>query len=177
MWVAGTAAGNVVRFRHDVEDCVAALLGADRIERELTFVLEGVAAATAGVPVVMSGTANGDELLARLESDGMPAGLTGMGFADTGDLWPPWCAALAGESVVSVAFAARLSPVGAEIGVATAPEARGRGLAASVTAAWSRHPAIACRARFYTTAVENRSSRRVAERLGLRLLGPTISVV
>jgi predicted GNAT family acetyltransferase len=106
----------------------------------------------------------------------MPAGLAGMGFAGIADLWMPWCAAHRDGTVASVAFAARLSPTGAELGVATAPEARGHGLAAAVTATWSAHPDLAGRARFFTTAVENHSSRRVAERLGLRLLGPTISV-
>jgi RimJ/RimL family protein N-acetyltransferase len=139
-------------------------------------VLEDVAAPRLGVPVVASGTGAGDELLGRLESEGVPSGLAEIGFTGIGDLWPPWCAALSGETVASVAFTARLSPTGAEVGVATAPDARGRGLAAAVTAAWSEHPDLARRARFYTTAVENRSSRRVAERLGLRLLGPTISV-
>jgi GNAT acetyltransferase len=174
MWIGATAAGNVVRFRHDVEERVA-LLGA-QVERELTFMLPDSAPVSNGGSVVASGTPAGDELLARLEAEGMPAGLTGMGFADTGDLWPPWCAALSGGTLVSIAFAARLSPVGAEVGVATAPEARGRGLAAAVTAAWSCHVELAGRACFYTTDAENRSSRRVAERLGLRLLGPTISV-
>jgi hypothetical protein len=75
-----------------------------------------------GGSIVRSETVAGDELLGRLESEGMPAGLAGMGFAGTGDLWPPWCAALWDGAVASVA------------------------------------------------------QRRVAERLGLRLLGPTISV-
>jgi GNAT acetyltransferase len=175
MWLAGTNAGNVVRFRHDVEEHVA-LLGAGRVEHELTFVLPERALVPHRGSVVASGTPAGDALLARLQSEGMPAGLAGMSFADTGDLWPPWCAALGGDTVVSVAFTARLSPLGAEAGVATAPEARGRGLAAAVTAAWSMHPTLAGRACFYTTDAENRSSRRVAERLGLRLLGATISV-
>ena len=138
--------------------------------------LESVAPAPPGLLVVGSGTAAGDELLGRLESEGMPPGLAGMGFLGTADLWPQWCAVLCGGTVASVAFAARLSPLGAEIGVATASDARGRGLATAVTAAWSAHPDLAGRARFYTTAEENRSSRRVAARLGLRLLGPTISV-
>jgi hypothetical protein len=174
MWLGVTGAGTVVRFRHDVEEDFS-LLGAARLEHELTYVLEDVAAPP-GVPVVVSETVAGDELLGRLESEGMPAGLAGMRFAGTGDLWPPWCAALWDGAVASVAFAARLSSSGVEAGVATAPDARGRGLAATATAAWSAHPDLADRARFYTTAVENRSSRRVAERLGLRLLGPTISV-
>jgi hypothetical protein len=171
MWIGGS----VVRFRHDVDEDLG-LLGAGQIECELTYVLEDVAAPPAGIAVVVSRTAAGDDLLARLELEGIPFGLADMGFADTGHLWPPWCTALLGGTVGSIAFAARLSPVGAEVGVATVPEARGRGLAAAATAAWSAHPDLADRARFYTTAVENRSSRRVAERLGLTLLGPTISV-
>jgi len=176
MWLGGSAAGAVVRLRHDVDDEVAALLGARGIERELTFVVDEVPAAPGAVAVVTSGTPDGDELVTHLRSDGFPPGLAGMGFTGTGDLWEPWCAALDADAIVSIAFAARLSPDGAEIGVATAPDARGRGLAAAVAAAWFGHPELAGRACFYTTAEQNRSSRRVAERLGLRLLGPTISI-
>jgi hypothetical protein len=108
VWLGATAAGNVVRFRHDVNEH-AALLGAGRVEREVTFVLPAGTPVSHSGSVVASGTPAGTELLARLRSQGMPAGLAGMGFADTTD-------------------------------------------------------------------TENGSSRRVAERLGLRLLGPTISV-
>jgi GNAT acetyltransferase len=176
MWLGGTGAGAVVRLRHDVDDAVSAVLGADGLVRELTYVLRDVGEAARGVPIVLSGTAAGDELAARPGSEGMPAGLAGMGFANTRDLWPPCCAVVDGGAVVSVAFAARLSPLGAEVGVATAPQARGRGLAAAATAAWSAHPALAGRACGDTAAAENTSSLRVAERLGLRLLGPTVSV-
>ncbi|HEX2376869.1 MAG TPA: GNAT family N-acetyltransferase [Gaiellales bacterium] len=176
MWLGDTVAGAVIRLRQDVDEDAAVLLRADRIERELTFVVDHPTAPVPGVPIVMSGTPDAAELVARLESDGLPAGLAGMGFAGTGDLWEPWCAALDGDEIVSVAFAARLSPLGAEAGVATVPGNRGRGLAAAVTAAWSQHPQLAARACFYTTAEDNRSSRRVAERLSLRLLGATISV-
>jgi GNAT acetyltransferase len=177
MWIGGTAAGSVVRLRHDVEDEAAAVLGASGIARELTFVFEDAVAPPPGVRVVTSGTPDGDELAARIASEGMPAGLAGMGFEGAGDLWEPWCAALEDGAVVSVAFGARVSPSGAEIGVATAPEARGRGLAGVLAGAWWRHPELAGRACFYTAAGENRSSLRVAQRLGLRLLGPTISVI
>jgi RimJ/RimL family protein N-acetyltransferase len=176
MWLGGTAAGTVVRLRHDVDDEVAAVLHGRRINRELTYVVDDVATAPGAVAVVMSGTRDGDELVARLRSDGFPPGLAGIGFKGTGDLWEPWCAALEADAIVSVAFAARLSPDGAEIGVATAPHARGRGLATAVAAAWSGHPELAGRARFYPTAEENRPSCRVAERLGLGLLGSTISI-
>jgi GNAT acetyltransferase-like protein len=176
MWLGDTVAGAVIRLRQDVDEDAAVLLRADRIERELTFVLNDVAVPAPGVPIVMSGAPDAAELVARLKSAGMPAGLARMGFASTGDLWEPWCAALHDDEVVSVAFAARLSPLGAEAGVATVPEKRGRGLAAAVTAAWSRHPQLAGRVCFYTTAEDNRSSHLVTERLNLRLLGPTISV-
>jgi hypothetical protein len=62
------------------------------------------------------------------------------------------------------------SPV-AEAGVETVPEARGRGLAPAVVAAWGR----AVRARggepAYSTSWENRASRAVARKLGLILYG------
>ncbi len=107
---------------------------------------------------------------------GMPEGLFSMGFQGAADLWAPWCAAVVDGEVASVAFAARLSEVGAELGLATAPAFRGRGLAAAVTAAWSRLPSLRTRTLFYSTASDNRASQRVAARLGLTLRGTTLRV-
>ena len=155
MWIGGS----IVRFRHDVDEDLG-LVGVGQIECELTYVLEDVAAPPAGIAVVVSGTAAGDQLLARLESDGMPGGLAGMGFAGTGDLWPPWCAALWDGAVASVAFAARLSSSGVEAGVATAPDARGRGLAATATAAGRRTPILPTAPA--STQPPSRTARRAA---------------
>ncbi|WP_239511383.1 GNAT family N-acetyltransferase [Burkholderia sp. JP2-270] len=78
--------------------------------------------------------------------------------------------------VVPVAFAARLSDVGAELGRATAPAFRGRGLTAAVTAAWSRLPSLRSRTLSYSTDSDNRASQRVASRLGLALRGMTLRI-
>ncbi|NHV25826.1 GNAT family N-acetyltransferase [Burkholderia sp. D-99] len=118
----------------------------------------------------------GRHLLHALSTHGMPDGLFSMGFRSSADLWAPWCAAVVDGEVASVAFAARLSGVGAELGLATAPAFRGRGLAATVTAAWSRLPSLQTRTLFYSTDSGNRASQRVASRLGLTLRGTTLRV-
>jgi hypothetical protein len=53
---------------------------------------------------------------------------------------------------------------------------RGGRFAAAATAAWAARPALGDRVRFYSTQASNVSSQRVAQRLGLRLVGTTVSV-
>jgi len=126
--------------------------------------------------LVLSGTPAGDELLDRLDSQGMGEPVAALGFTHPRDFWPPWCAALDGGRIASVAFAARLGLHAAETGVATIPASRGRGFAAAATAGWAGHPALAGRHLFYSTSTTNVSSQRVAARLGLRYLGASFSV-
>ena len=84
----------------------------------------------------------------------------------------PWAIATEGELVVSICHTARpITPRGAECGVWTHPEHRGRGHAAAVTAAWAAAMRPHGRHLFYCTGVANRSSQRVTERLGLRRIG------
>jgi GNAT acetyltransferase len=125
-------------------------------------------------PVIDSESEEGERLRASLSVNGMPAGLLDMGFRDVSDFWAPWRVALHDGQVASVAFAARLSKAGAEIGVATAPEMRGRGYAAAAVARWSRLRSLRSRALFYSTDQTNGSSQRVAARLGLRFLGASL---
>jgi hypothetical protein len=49
-------------------------------------------------------------------------------------------------------------------------------LAAAVTAGWSRLDSLAGRDLFYSTSTANRSSQRVAERLGLPRLGARLAI-
>ncbi|MBO0811644.1 MAG: GNAT family N-acetyltransferase [Microlunatus sp.] len=83
----------------------------------------------------------------------------------------PWAMIIEGDRVLSICHTARRAPDGVEAGTWTAEDARGQGLAAAATAAWAE----ACRPLsgyvFYSTDVNNRSSQRVAGRLGLRLVG------
>ncbi len=66
---------------------------------------------------------------------------------------------------------ARLATAGAEAGVYTAAAHRGRGLARLATAAWASQLWDRGVPLFYSHAEDNASSQRVAEGLGLRLLG------
>jgi len=83
----------------------------------------------------------------------------------------PWAMLCRDGRVVSICHSARLTRAGAEAGTWTAEDYRGRGYAAAVTAAWAPRVAALCPRVFYSTSSDNRSSQRVAERLGLRRLG------
>lgn len=107
-------------------------------------------------------------------SHGMPEGLAGLGFLSASDLWRPWCMGTVNGEVVSVAFTARISDIGAEPGVATVKAFRGRGYAAATVAGWSRLPTLLSRELFYSTEARNVSSRRVVARLGLHQLAVSL---
>ena len=83
----------------------------------------------------------------------------------------PWAMAVHRQQVIAICHTPACSARGAEAGVWTRPGHRGRGHAATVTAAWASLMAPAGRMLFYSTTAANRSSQRVAARLGLRRLG------
>lgn len=126
--------------------------------------------------IVRGDSAEGAQLLARFAEHGMPEPMVEAGFKSVADFWEPWCVAIDGEEVAAIAFAARLGAIGAEIGVYTFPKYRSRGLAAAVTACWSSMATLDGRALFYSTSRSNRSSQRVAARLGLRMIGASVSI-
>ncbi|MEV0229196.1 GNAT family N-acetyltransferase [Nonomuraea sp. NPDC050786] len=81
----------------------------------------------------------------------------------------PWAMIVEDGQVAAICHSARLTPQGAEAGTWTSPAFRGRGYAAATTAAWAGLlPDIPL---FYSTSADNRSSQRVAARLGLRPVG------
>ena len=123
--------------------------------------------------LVRSDTPAGDRLLARGTDGGMPEAMVALGFVDTGEFWAPWCVALDGDEIASIAFTVGVGPASAEVGVATVPALRGRGLAAAATAGWASLPAHSGRTLFYGAAMTNVSSQRVTQRLGLRPIGAT----
>lgn len=195
VFIAGCPAGNLVRVRADVPDAAeierivasappwfdalqpppwldraSASLGPVTVTASLIYALPRHAVQPAPM-LVYSDTGKGAALIARLARDGMPAPLADAGFLSVADFWPPWCAVIQGQQIAAMAFAARLGPEGAEAGVYTFPAFRGRGLAGQATAAWSAMPELASRTLFYSTTVDNLSSRRVAARLGLRQIG------
>jgi hypothetical protein len=142
----------------------------------MTYVLPNHIAYRHDAQLICSDSVEGQRLRVALATQGVPAALAEMGFADVSAFWEPWCVALQYGDVASVAFAARLSETGADLGLATAPGLRGRGYAAAATAGWTRMRTLRSRALFYSTARTNVSSQRVAARLGLRSLGATLEL-
>ena len=126
--------------------------------------------------LVQDDTAEGNRLAAHFGHRGLPQRMVDAGFNTFEDLWRPWCIALDGEEVASIAFAARLGPAGAAVGVHTFPGFRGRGFAAAATAGWSALPSLSFRRLFYGTQRSNRSSQRVTDRLGMRRIGAFLAL-
>jgi hypothetical protein len=116
----------------------------------------------------------GHHLRQSLSERGMSQGLSELGFRNVVDFWPPWCAAVVAGEIISIAFAARISEVGAELGVATVRAFRGQGFAAAATAGWSSLSSLQSRVLFYSTDRKNISSQGVARRLKLRLRGTSL---
>jgi hypothetical protein len=127
-------------------------------------------------PIVRGDSAEGARMLARFAELGVPSSLQEAGFKDVGDFWEPWVVALEDGEIAAIALAARLGAIGAEIGVYTFPNFRARGFAAAVTAAWSSMRSLEGRALYYSTSRSNRSSQRVAARLGLRMIGASVNI-
>jgi hypothetical protein len=126
--------------------------------------------------LVRSATPEGDALLQRLITGGIPSALVEMGFVSVDQFWPPWCMAVEEGDIASIAFAARLGPTAAATGLNTVPSFRGRGFGAAATAGWATHPALASRTLFYAAERTNYSSRRVTDRLGLEFIGMELSI-
>jgi RimJ/RimL family protein N-acetyltransferase len=82
-----------------------------------------------------------------------------------------WVMARQGERVISICHTPVENAKAADAGVWTHPEFRGHGHAAAVTAEWAALMRPTGRLLFYSTARTNRSSQRVAARLGLRRIG------
>ncbi len=146
------------------------------VTRGIICVLPHAVRYATNVSIVSSEEAEGRRWLERLAREGTPRALRDAGFKGVDDFWAPWCVALEGGEIAATAFAARLGPLGAEVGVYTFPGFRGRGLAAAVTARWSSLACLAGRCLFYSTQTTNRSSQRVAQRLGLARLGASLSI-
>jgi hypothetical protein len=147
---------------------------APRANLGLTYQVPNGITERSGVILVASDSEEDHRLQASLTTDGMPDQLVELGFGNVSDLWPPWCMVLREGQAISLAFTARLSEVGAELGVVTVPAFRGNGYAAAATAGWSRLPSLRSRALFYSMDQSNISSQRVTARLGLRLLGASL---
>ena len=126
--------------------------------------------------LIRSDTPDGDRLVAGLVENGMPEALSSLGFVDVGEFWEPWCVALDGEAIASIAFTVAMTDVSAEVGVTSMVAHRGRGFAAAATSGWASHPRLHGRTLFYSTSWSNVSSQRVTDRLGLRFIGTRVVI-
>jgi hypothetical protein len=90
----------------------------------------------------------------------------------------PQCVAVVRDgAAVSVCFSSRIGPRAIEAEVETLPDFRGRGYAASLTAAWGLAMQAAGMIPLYCTSWENIASQGVARRLGLHLYGADLYCV
>jgi hypothetical protein len=106
--------------------------------------------------------------------DARSAGVLGDDFgwlAAELDAWAPCLAVVEAGRAVAVCFSSRIGRRACEAGVETLVAERGRGLAGLAVAGWAEAVRRGGRVPLYSTGWENRSSRRVAEKLGLRLYG------
>lgn len=153
-----------------------ALLAAKEGHAGLSFLLPHATPPPGSAQTISSGTPAALELEARLQRDGMPADLLALNFREVGDLWPPYCLMIDDGRIAALAFTARLGARGAELGLVTAPDFRGRGLAGRAVAGWSALPDLRRLTLFYSTSDTNLASQRVAAKLGLPFIGPTWEV-
>jgi hypothetical protein len=152
---------------HCLEDLQSRLSGAEVVGGGPVYEMPTGATYPYEGELITSGQGQGAAVLETWRREGLPAAISALGFTDADDVWRPWCIITVGGEVAAICQTARLSDRGAEAGVITVPSFRGRGLAAAVTAAWSRHPALGQRTLYYSTSEANRSSQQVAARLGL----------
>ncbi|HZU14205.1 MAG TPA: GNAT family N-acetyltransferase [Chloroflexota bacterium] len=85
--------------------------------------------------------------------------------------WWPCFAVVRDGAAVSLCFSSRIGSSACEAGVHTLRAFRGRGFAASVTAAWAVAVRAGNRIPLYSTSWENLASQAVARRLGLTVIG------
>ncbi len=161
------------------DEYVRLLASASPIERHTSgvmFLFPAEYEYSHGVELICSGTPEGDRKIDDLRVDGLPDGLIELGFSAVEEFWKPWCFAMHENRIASVGFTARLGDHGAESGIVTVPDLRGRGFAAAAVSGWARHPDLQNRMRFYSTSNSNTSSQRVAERLGLSFIGTSFVI-
>lgn len=188
-----TGAGHVVRARADVPDDLARqieeIVAREPTDFDLTEPPEGKAAIEAALaqhaPIGDGGGGPTYRFPDTIPSLGEAVRVTD----DTRDLvretfpwlyeeyaewWPAFTIVQDGAGV-SVCFSARIGPLAMAAGTYTLSEYRGRGYAASATAAWGAAVRATGRIPFYGTSWDNLSSQGVARRAGLIMYGATTS--
>jgi hypothetical protein len=89
--------------------------------------------------------------------------------------WWPCFVVVRDGAAVSICFSSRVGVAVCEAGLVTIPAYRGRGFAGAVTAAWAVAVREAGAIPVYSTSWSNFASQRVAQRLGLTMVGADVS--
>ena len=189
LFVGRALAGHFIRFGEGVPDAVA---------RELTAIVERQPPVS-GLPVPPSLRAELREILewqAPVAEEGggpayrfpeviaQPGGVVEVTEANLAVVrdtfpwlyenlaaWAPCFAVVRDGMAVSACSSARIGREALEASLFTIPDARGRGYAVAVTAAWGASVRSSGRIPLYSTAWENVASRGVARRAGLVMFG------
>jgi hypothetical protein len=191
LYLGRTRMGHVVRFRADVPDDVARQIEEIVAHEPLDGDLAAPPAEDAAIRAALARhapVADGGSGPAYRFPDTIPA----LGAAvritnDTRDLvrqtfpwlyeehpdWWPTFAVLHAGAGVAVCFSSRTGPQAMAAGTFTLPEYRGRGYAATATAAWGAAVRATGRIPFYGTSWDNLASQGVARRAGLVMFGAT----
>jgi GNAT superfamily N-acetyltransferase len=194
LFLGRTARGAIWRVRHDLPPALAIRLGELVAAEPVTADLEPPPTCLSAVRAALAehaplGAEEAGPAYCFPDAIDPPAGAV----AVTGDnahvlqRWlPEWLPDVSAQlpllvvlvegDAVSVCGCARVPGEATEAGLETHPAFRGRGHAATVTAAWAR----AIRDRgiipLYSTSWNNRASRRVAAKLGLICYGASLSI-
>ena len=189
MFLGRTRAGNLWRFRADLQEnlCeqLAALCREEPVVQEFRvpprYAETYVRLLEQHTPVqdVVSGPAyqfieDGGQLESVLVVTEQNAEVLQGGFegfvAELPD-WQPFVALARNNRAVSICRSARITPEAHEAGVETLPDFRGKGYAQKVAAEWARLVLAAGAMPLYSTAWENVASQSVARKLNLRCYG------
>lgn len=166
----GTGSGEPPPAVADCREILKAWRGSGRLEFGPTYLVHPGVAFTSTVEVVTSADRDRHPSIAERNPDVASWAPREWRQLVSGELGP-WAMAVVAGRVVAICHASRLTERAAEAGVWTDPAFRGRGYAAAATAAWASVLAPSGRWLFYSTSSGNRSSQRVAARLGLREVG------
>ena len=189
-----TVHGSLWRFRRDLPDALVRelgrLAGAEPTSGELERDPDRLGAICARVEACFGETkvwrGPAFRFPEQLPNLGPVEWLAGEQLSELADSFPrlaastagrePCCVVREGGAIAAACYAATrpMADAGLEAGVDTRPEFRGKGFAARVVAAWAGEVRQRGMIPLYSTSWDNRPSRAVAHKLGLRLFASNL---
>lgn len=195
LFLGRTSAGHVLRAREDLPDTLvveaAELIAAESVHGPLSALPQCYEAILtllgrhAPVQRIWSGPAY------CIDADALPDASNGVRInganVDLLQSFPDWqnevdlrrqpfYAVVDGGRAIALCCSVRITTLAHEAGVATLPEARGKGWALHAVAAWARAVDALGAIPLYSTSWDNRASQAVARKLGMRQFGVNFHV-